>query len=72
MKEFQRKFLPTDASRCSSRVTGMFKEAVIGILAAVAKQERVRLSDRTMAGYCVPRLRGGLAVVPRPRIQNQS
>ena len=30
--------------------TGMFKEAVIGILAAVAKQERVRLSERTIAG----------------------
>jgi DNA invertase Pin-like site-specific DNA recombinase len=30
--------------------TGMFKEAVIGILAAVAKQERVRLSERTKAG----------------------
>ncbi len=30
--------------------TGMFKEAVIGILAAVAKQERVRLSERVMAG----------------------
>lgn len=30
--------------------TGMFKEAVIGILAAVAKQERVGLSERTIAG----------------------
>jgi DNA invertase Pin-like site-specific DNA recombinase len=30
--------------------TGVFKEAVIGILAAVAKQERVRLSERTIAG----------------------
>jgi DNA invertase Pin-like site-specific DNA recombinase len=30
--------------------TGMFKEAVIGILAAVAKQERIRLSERTVAG----------------------
>ena len=27
----------------------IFKEAVIGILAAVAKQERVRLSERTIA-----------------------
>jgi DNA invertase Pin-like site-specific DNA recombinase len=26
--------------------TGIFEEAVIGILAAVAKQERVRLSER--------------------------
>ena len=30
--------------------TGAFKEAVIGILAAVAKQERIRLSERTKAG----------------------
>jgi DNA invertase Pin-like site-specific DNA recombinase len=30
--------------------TGIFKEAVIGILAAVAKQERMRLSERTIAG----------------------
>jgi len=30
--------------------TRMFKGAVIGILAAVAKQERVRLSERTIAG----------------------
>ena len=30
--------------------TGIFKEAVIGILAAVAKQERTRLSERTIAG----------------------
>ncbi len=30
--------------------TGIFKEAVIGILAAVAKQERVRISERVVAG----------------------
>jgi len=30
--------------------TGIFKEAVIGILAAVAKHERVRMSERTIAG----------------------
>jgi DNA invertase Pin-like site-specific DNA recombinase len=30
--------------------TGIFRDAVIGILAAVAKQERVRLSERTRAG----------------------
>jgi DNA invertase Pin-like site-specific DNA recombinase len=30
--------------------TGIFREAVIGILAAVAKQERVRLAERTRAG----------------------
>jgi len=30
--------------------TGMFKEAVIAILAAVAKQEQARLSERVVAG----------------------
>lgn len=30
--------------------TGMFRDAVISILAVVAKQERVRLSERTKAG----------------------
>ena len=30
--------------------TGIFRDAVIGILAAVAKQERVRRSERTRAG----------------------
>jgi len=29
---------------------GVFGEAIIGILAAVAKQERIRLSERTKAG----------------------
>jgi DNA invertase Pin-like site-specific DNA recombinase len=30
--------------------TGLFKEAIIGFLAAIAKQERVRLSERVKAG----------------------
>jgi DNA invertase Pin-like site-specific DNA recombinase len=30
--------------------TGIFREAVVSILAVVAKQERVRLSERTLAG----------------------
>lgn len=30
--------------------TGMFREAIIGFLAAIAKQERVRFSDRIKAG----------------------
>ena len=32
------------------RDTSMFRDAVISILAVVAKQERVRLSERTKAG----------------------
>ena len=38
--------------------TGIFKQAVIGILAAVAKQERVRLSERTVAGLERARAQG--------------
>ena len=29
---------------------GLFKDAVLAILAVIAKQERVRLSERTIAG----------------------
>jgi DNA invertase Pin-like site-specific DNA recombinase len=29
---------------------GMFRDAVLSILATIAKQERVRLSERTLAG----------------------
>ncbi len=29
---------------------GIFKDAVLAILAVIAKQERVRLSERTIAG----------------------
>jgi DNA invertase Pin-like site-specific DNA recombinase len=37
---------------------GPFGEAVIGILAAIAKQERVRLSERTKAGLARVRAKG--------------
>ena len=33
---------------------GIFREAVISILAVIAKQERIRLSERTRAGLSVP------------------
>jgi DNA invertase Pin-like site-specific DNA recombinase len=45
---------------------GMFRDAVIGILAAVAKQERIRLSERTIAG--LERARAHGRVGGRPRI----
>ena len=49
--------------------TGVFKEAVIGILAAVAKQEHLRLSERTIAGLRrEPSLRDVLEVALRPRM----
>lgn len=45
--------------------TGIFKEAVIGILAAVAKQERVRLSERTIAGLERAKAQGRIGGRPR-------
>jgi DNA invertase Pin-like site-specific DNA recombinase len=48
--------------------TGMFREAVVGILAAVAKQERVRLSERTIAGLQRAKAQG--RVGGRPRIEH--
>ena len=37
---------------------GLFKDAVISILATIAKQERVRLSERTIAGLQRAKLAG--------------
>jgi DNA invertase Pin-like site-specific DNA recombinase len=48
--------------------TGIFKEAVIGILAAVAKQERVRLSERTIAGLERAKAQGRIG--GRPKAQD--
>ena len=45
--------------------TGIFKEAVIGILAAVAKQERGRLSERTIAGLERARAEGRIGGRPK-------
>jgi DNA invertase Pin-like site-specific DNA recombinase len=44
---------------------GMFRDAVISILAAVAKQERVRLSERTVAGLERARAHGRTGGRPR-------
>jgi DNA invertase Pin-like site-specific DNA recombinase len=38
--------------------TGIFKDAVVSILAIVAKQERVRLSERTKAGLARAKTKG--------------
>lgn len=48
---------------------GIFKDAVIGILAVIAKQERVRLSERTRAGIAIARSKG--RQIGRPRLQVQ-
>jgi DNA invertase Pin-like site-specific DNA recombinase len=44
---------------------GAFRDAVIGILACVAKQERVRLSERTVAGLERARAQGRVGGRPR-------
>jgi DNA invertase Pin-like site-specific DNA recombinase len=43
----------------------MFRDAVISILAVVAKQERVRLSERTLAGLATARSQGRVGGRPR-------
>ena len=47
------------------RSVGVFKEAVLAILAAVAKQERIRLSERVQAGLSRARAPG--KVLGRPK-----
>lgn len=37
---------------------GVFRDAVLSILATIAKQERVRLSERTLAGLATARRKG--------------
>jgi DNA invertase Pin-like site-specific DNA recombinase len=49
--------------------TGIFKEAVISILATVAKQERVRLSERTRAG--IERARGKGTKLGKPGLEQE-
>jgi DNA invertase Pin-like site-specific DNA recombinase len=44
---------------------GMFKDAVLAILAVIAKQERVRLSERTLAGLAKARKQGRVGGRPR-------
>jgi DNA invertase Pin-like site-specific DNA recombinase len=50
--------------------TGLFKDAVISILATVAKQERVRLSERTKAGMA-RRVAQGVKMGPPTKSQEQ-
>jgi DNA invertase Pin-like site-specific DNA recombinase len=47
------------------RSIGVFKEAVLAILAAIAKQERIRLSERVVAGLNRARAQG--RVLGRPK-----
>jgi DNA invertase Pin-like site-specific DNA recombinase len=45
--------------------TGMFKDAIIGILSALAQQERVRLSERVTAGLERARAQGHVGGRPK-------
>lgn len=45
--------------------TGIFRDAVIGILAAIAKQEKVRISERTKAGLERAKAKG--KILGRPK-----
>jgi DNA invertase Pin-like site-specific DNA recombinase len=49
---------------------GIFKDAIISIMATLAKQERVRLSERTKAGLAIARSKG--RQIGRPRLNVQS
>jgi DNA invertase Pin-like site-specific DNA recombinase len=49
---------------------GIFKDAVISILATIARQERIRLSERTKAGLAQARRNG--RQIGRPRLTVQS
>ena len=44
---------------------GIFKDAVLSILATIAKQERIRLSERTVAGLEKARKQGRIGGRPR-------
>ena len=48
--------------------TGMFKDAVISILAVVARQERVRLAERTRAGLERARREGKILGRPSAKV----
>ena len=44
---------------------GVFRDAVLSILATIARQERLRLSERTLAGLARARKRGRIGGRPR-------
>ena len=47
------------------RTTGVFRDAVLAILATVAKQERIRMSERVQAGLSRARAKG--KILGRPK-----
>ncbi|MBS1855275.1 MAG: recombinase family protein [Acidobacteria bacterium] len=53
------------------RSVGVFKEAVLAILAAIAKQERVRISERVQAGLSRARAQGKVLGRPRAAVRTE-
>jgi DNA invertase Pin-like site-specific DNA recombinase len=53
------------------RSVGVFKEAVLAILAAVAKQERIRIQERVQAGLARAKAQGKVLGRPRPNVRHE-
>jgi DNA invertase Pin-like site-specific DNA recombinase len=53
------------------RSIGVFKEAVLAILACIAKQERIRLSERVQAGLSRARAQGKVLGRPRAAVRSE-
>jgi DNA invertase Pin-like site-specific DNA recombinase len=53
------------------RSVGVFKEAVLAILAAIAKQERIRLSERVQAGLNRVRAHGQVLGRPKAAVRSE-
>jgi DNA invertase Pin-like site-specific DNA recombinase len=53
------------------RSVGVFKDAVLAILAAIAKQERVRLSERVQAGLSRARAQGKALGRPKAAVRTE-
>ena len=53
------------------RSVGVFKEAVLAILAAIAKQERIRLSERVQAGLRRAKAQGKALGRPRAAVRSE-
>jgi len=53
------------------RSVGVFKEAVLAILAAIAKQERVRLSERVLAGLARAKAQGKVLGRPKAAVRSE-
>ncbi len=55
--------------RVSPRSVGVFRDAVLAILACIAKQERIRLSERVQAGLSRARAQGKILGRPKAAVR---